>query len=63
MNPYKAAKAGISRTFQNIALFKGMNVIDNLMTGRNLKMKQQPDPAGVLVGAGAARGTGASRQG
>jgi ABC-type branched-subunit amino acid transport system ATPase component len=39
MNPYKAAKAGISRTFQNIALFKGMNVIDNLMTGRNLKIR------------------------
>ena len=30
MSPYKAAKAGISRTFQNIALFKGMNVIDNI---------------------------------
>ncbi len=39
MNPYKAAQAGISRTFQNIALFKGMNVIDNLMTGRNLKIR------------------------
>jgi branched-chain amino acid transport system ATP-binding protein len=39
MNPYKAARAGISRTFQNIALFKGMNVIDNLMTGRNLKIR------------------------
>ena len=39
MNPCKAAKAGISRTFQNIALFKGMNVIDNLMTGRNLKIR------------------------
>jgi branched-chain amino acid transport system ATP-binding protein len=30
---------GIARTFQNLALFKGMNVIDNLMSGRNLKMK------------------------
>jgi len=39
MNPYKAACAGISRTFQNIALFKGMSVIDNLMTGRNLKIR------------------------
>jgi len=38
MSPYKAAVAGISRTFQNIALFKGMSVIDNLMTGRNLKI-------------------------
>ncbi len=39
MEPYLAAKQGIARTFQNIALFKGMSVIDNIMTGRNLKMK------------------------
>jgi len=39
MDPYRAAKAGIARTFQNLALFKGMSVIDNIMTGRNLKMK------------------------
>ncbi len=30
---------GMARTFQNLALFKGMSVIDNIMTGRNLKMK------------------------
>ena len=30
---------GIARTFQNLALFRGMNVIDNLMTGRNLRIK------------------------
>ncbi len=30
---------GIGRTFQNLALFKGMSVIDNIMTGRNLKIK------------------------
>jgi branched-chain amino acid transport system ATP-binding protein len=39
MNPYKAARAGIARTIQNIALIKGMSVIDNIMTGRNLMMK------------------------
>lgn len=39
MRPDIAAKQGIARTFQNIALFKGMNVLDNIMTGRNLKMK------------------------
>ncbi len=39
MSPYKAACSGIARTFQNIALFKGMSVLDNIMTGRTLKMK------------------------
>jgi len=39
MHPHQAAAQGIARTFQNIALFKGMTVLDNLMTGRNLKMK------------------------
>ena len=39
MDPFHAAALGIGRTFQNIALFKGMSVLDNLMTGRNLKMK------------------------
>ena len=38
MRPHQAAASGIARTFQNIALFKGMTVLDNLMTGRNLKM-------------------------
>jgi len=39
MAPYEAASNGIARTFQNIALFKGMSTLDNIMTGRNLKMK------------------------
>ena len=39
MEPQVAAAQGIARTFQNIALFKGMSVLDNIMTGRNLKMK------------------------
>ncbi len=38
MNTHDAAAQGIARTFQNIALFKGMSVLDNIMTGRNLKM-------------------------
>jgi branched-chain amino acid transport system ATP-binding protein len=38
MKPYDAARQGIARTFQNIALFKGMSTLDNIMTGRNLRM-------------------------
>jgi branched-chain amino acid transport system ATP-binding protein len=39
MDSHQAAALGIARTFQNIALFKGMTVLDNVMTGRNLKMR------------------------
>jgi branched-chain amino acid transport system ATP-binding protein len=39
MDSHQAAEMGIARTFQNIALFKGMSVLDNIMTGRNLKMR------------------------
>jgi len=38
MRPYEAARGGIARTFQNVALFKGMTALDNLMAGRTLKM-------------------------
>jgi branched-chain amino acid transport system ATP-binding protein len=38
MRPYEAAHGGIARTFQNVALFKGMTVLDNIMAGRTLKM-------------------------
>jgi len=34
--PFQRSKMGIARSFQNIALFKGMTVIDNLMIGRHL---------------------------
>ena len=40
MRTHQAAQQGIARTFQNIALFKGMSTLDNIMTGRNLKMKK-----------------------
>jgi len=39
MRPHDAAAHGIARTFQNIALFKSMSVLDNIMTGRTLRMK------------------------
>jgi branched-chain amino acid transport system ATP-binding protein len=40
MDPHFAASNGIARTFQNIALFRGMSTLDNLMTGRVLKMRR-----------------------
>ena len=39
MDPHEVAASGISRTFQSLALFKGMTVLDNIMAGRNLKMR------------------------
>ena len=39
MHPRSVARAGVARTFQNLALFKGMSVLDNIMSGRNLKMR------------------------
>ena len=39
VNPHRMACLGVARTFQNLALFKGMSVLDNIMTGRNLRMK------------------------
>nr|MCU0884032.1 ATP-binding cassette domain-containing protein [Beijerinckiaceae bacterium] len=38
VRPHEAASSGIARTFQNVALFKGMTTLDNIMTGRTLKM-------------------------
>ena len=40
MRPYVAASQGIARTFQNVALFKGMSTLDNIMAGRTLKMNR-----------------------
>ena len=34
------ARGGIARTFQNVALFKGMTALDNIMAGRTLKMRR-----------------------
>jgi branched-chain amino acid transport system ATP-binding protein len=40
MRPSEAARGGIARTFQNVALFKGMTTLDNIMTGRTLRMSR-----------------------
>ena len=39
INSRQVAEMGVARTFQSLALFKGMSVLDNIMTGRNLRMK------------------------
>ncbi len=39
LRPYEVARQGIARTFQNIALFEGMSVLDNIMTGRLTMMR------------------------
>jgi branched-chain amino acid transport system ATP-binding protein len=38
MRPNEAALGGIARTFQNVALFRGMSALDNIMAGRTLRM-------------------------
>ncbi|MFM9973283.1 MAG: ABC transporter ATP-binding protein [Beijerinckiaceae bacterium] len=40
VKPHEAAVGGIARTFQNVALFKGMTTLDNIMVGRTLKMNK-----------------------
>jgi branched-chain amino acid transport system ATP-binding protein len=50
MRPHQAAKQGIARTFQNVALFKGMSTLDNIMTGRLLKMRNVRAPETGIVG-------------
>src|SRR5260221_7129978 len=52
MRPYEAALGGIARTFQNVALFKGMTAIDNIMAGGTLKMRRGFFWALIRIGAG-----------
>jgi branched-chain amino acid transport system ATP-binding protein len=51
MNSRQVAEMGLARTFQNLALFKGMSVLDNIMTGRNLKMKSNLFQQAIRWGA------------
>ena len=51
MNSRQVAEMGVARTFQNLALFKGMSVLDNIMTGRNLKMRTNLFQQAIRFGA------------
>ena len=55
MRPHAAAAGGIARTFQNVALFKSMTTLDNIMAGRALKMHKSLLLANISLRPGAAR--------
>ena len=49
MEPHFAAANGIARTFQSLALFKGMSVLDNLLAGRNLMIRTNKVSADLRI--------------
>jgi len=42
LKPFRIASMGVARTFQNVALFHGMSVLDNILMGRHIFMKPNP---------------------
>jgi branched-chain amino acid transport system ATP-binding protein len=54
MRPHEAAATGIARTFQNVALFRGMTTLDNIMTGRLLRMHGPATRLGRRLGVAGA---------
>ncbi|UCG38201.1 MAG: ABC transporter ATP-binding protein [bacterium] len=50
MPPFRRAQLGLARSFQNIELFKGMTVIDNLMLGRHIHMRSNLLTGGLWLG-------------
>ncbi len=50
LKPFKIARKGVARTFQNLALFRNMSVLDNLLLGRNLFLKAGIIPGGLFYG-------------
>jgi len=53
LKPYQRAHLGIARTFQNIALFKGMSVLDNIKIGRHIHLRAGVLASGVYYGKAA----------
>jgi branched-chain amino acid transport system ATP-binding protein len=50
LSPSRVAQRGVARTFQNVALFRGMTVLDNIMLGRNTLMKSGVLRCGLFWG-------------
>lgn len=50
ISPYRRAQLGIARSFQNIELFKGMTVVDNIMLGRHIHMRTNLLTGGLWLG-------------
>ncbi|HKW91646.1 MAG TPA: ABC transporter ATP-binding protein [Methylomirabilota bacterium] len=53
LKPHRRAHLGIARTFQNIALFKGMSVLDNIKTGRHIHLRAGALASGMYYGRAA----------
>jgi branched-chain amino acid transport system ATP-binding protein len=50
LRPYEVARCGISRTFQNIELFRAMTVLDNIKLGRHIHLKSGPLAGLIYLG-------------
>ncbi len=53
VKPHRRAKLRIARTFQNIALFRGMSVLDNVKIGRHIRLRSGVLACGVYYGKAA----------
>jgi len=53
LRPHQRAKLGIARTFQNIALFRGMSVLDNVKIGRHVHLRSGVLACGLYYGRAA----------